>query len=413
MLEFGAKLSLKDKMYATLQKNLKIQQEFSKQVKETDKSIQGLGKRKESPTVNLRDNATSKLIGIRRELRAMSEVKSLTKVEVEGEAIRKADEIINKIKNLNKMVARPVISLKESVTSKANDIKKKLKDIATTYTPIVKIRNLASQGLSKIKNTLNWLKVATVTPIIMVKDKATSVINKVRVGMRTAGKLVAKPFVQLKDKASPILKKVGNTLKTIGKTVAKPFVALKDGATKVLGKIKETLKGIGNTTAKAMVAIKDGATAGLSKIKNMLSTLAKGATIAIGIAGAGATLLAKGAIGEGASLEQSIGGVKTLYGDDVYQKVKANADKAYETAGLSANAYMETVTSFSASLLQSLGGDTAKSAQIADMAIVDMADNANKFGTDMGMIQNAYQGFAKQNYTMLDNLNTFFGALVA
>ena len=87
----------------------------------------------------------------------------------------------------------------------------------------------------------------------------------------------------------------------------------------------------------------------------------------------------------------------------------ANADNAFKTAGLSANEYMEQVTSFSASLLQSLGGDTAKSAQIADMAMIDMADNANKFGTDMSSIQNAYQGFAKQNYTMLDNLKLGYG----
>ena len=90
----------------------------------------------------------------------------------------------------------------------------------------------------------------------------------------------------------------------------------------------------------------------------------------------------------------------------------ANANNAYKTAGLSANEYMETVTSFSASLLQSLSGDTQKASVVADMALTDMADNANKFGTDMSSIQNAYQGFAKQNYTMLDNLNTL-GALVA
>ena len=91
--------------------------------------------------------------------------------------------------------------------------------------------------------------------------------------------------------------------------------------------------------------------------------------------------------------------------------VLTNANNAYKTAGLSANEYMETVTSFSASLIQSLGGDTQKAATLADQAIIDMSDNANKMGTDMTMIQNAYQGFAKQNYTMLDNLNTL-GALV-
>lgn len=89
--------------------------------------------------------------------------------------------------------------------------------------------------------------------------------------------------------------------------------------------------------------------------------------------------------------------------------VKANADAAFKTAGLSANEYMSQVTSFSASLLSSLGGDTAKAAEVADMAMIDMADNANKFGTDMESIQNAYQGFAKQNYTMLDNLKLGYG----
>lgn len=119
----------------------------------------------------------------------------------------------------------------------------------------------------------------------------------------------------------------------------------------------------------------------------------------------------KDAFNEGAALQQSLGGIETLFKDSA-DTVIANAKKAYETAGLSANEYMENVTSFSASLLSSLGGDTAKAAEIADMAMVDMSDNANKMGTDMEAIQNAYQGFAKQNYTMLDNLNTM-GALAA
>ena len=94
------------------------------------------------------------------------------------------------------------------------------------------------------------------------------------------------------------------------------------------------------------------------------------------------------------------------------EAVMQHAAEAYKTAGMSANDYMETVTSFSASLLQSLGGDTEEAARVADMAIIDMADNANKMGSSMESIQNAYQGFAKQNYTMLDNLNNM-GALAA
>jgi phage-related protein len=113
-------------------------------------------------------------------------------------------------------------------------------------------------------------------------------------------------------------------------------------------------------------------------------------------------------ISEGAALEQSLGGIETLFKDSA-DKVKVNAAKAYQTAGMSANDYMELTTSFSASLLSSLSNDTSKAADIADMAMVDMSDNANKMGTNMEDIKNAYQGFAKQNYTMLDNLKLGYG----
>lgn len=118
--------------------------------------------------------------------------------------------------------------------------------------------------------------------------------------------------------------------------------------------------------------------------------------------------LSKQAIQGFAEQEQLIGGVDTLFKESSKQ-VQQYANEAYKTAGLSANEYMETVTSFSASLLQSLGGDTAKAAAYADRAVTDMSDNANKMGTDMASIQNAYQGFAKQNYTMLDNLKLGYG----
>lgn len=118
--------------------------------------------------------------------------------------------------------------------------------------------------------------------------------------------------------------------------------------------------------------------------------------------------LGKQAIESYAEYEQLIGGVETLFKDSA-PVVEQYANNAYKTAGLSANEYMSTVTSFSASLLQSLNGDTKKSAEVADMAITDMSDNANKMGTSIEMIQNAYQGFAKQNYTMLDNLKLGYG----
>ena len=120
-------------------------------------------------------------------------------------------------------------------------------------------------------------------------------------------------------------------------------------------------------------------------------------------AGAAAIELGKQVVSAYADYEQLVGGVDTLFGD-ASKTVQKSADNAFKTAGMSANEYMETVTGFSASLIQSLNGDTAKAAGVADQAITDMSDNANKMGSNMSDIQNAYQGFAKQNYTMLDNL---------
>lgn len=133
----------------------------------------------------------------------------------------------------------------------------------------------------------------------------------------------------------------------------------------------------------------------------------KGALAASGIGAALGAGLAK-SIKTGANLEQAIGGIETLFKDSADEMIK-NADNAFKTAGISANQYMEQATSFSASLLQSLDGDTQKAAKAADQAIIDMSDNANKMGTNIQDIQNAYQGFAKQNYTMLDNLKLGYG----
>lgn len=183
----------------------------------------------------------------------------------------------------------------------------------------------------------------------------------------------------------------------------------------------EANQGIDETTDKARSAtgdIKDlgdegGRTEGklgkaFSKIGS--AAVAVGKTIATGLAVASTAVVAvgKAAISSYADYEQLVGGVETLF-DESSATVIANAQNAYKTAGMSANEYMETVTSFSASLLQSLGGDTKAAADKADMAITDMSDNANKMGTSIEMIQNAYNGFAKQNYTMLDNLKLGYG----
>lgn len=136
-----------------------------------------------------------------------------------------------------------------------------------------------------------------------------------------------------------------------------------------------------------------------SKLSNGLKTAAKIGTAAVGAAATGIAALTTAAVNNYAEYEQLVGGVETLFKTSS-DKVMEYAENAYKTAGLSANEYMNTVTSFSASLLQSLGGDTEAAVEYADMAITDMSDNANKMGTSMEMIQNAYQGFAKQNYTI-------------
>ena len=185
---------------------------------------------------------------------------------------------------------------------------------------------------------------------------------------------------------------------------------------------KESYRALSIEIAKSESALKDmqrelkatssinlnGLTQGLKKVgvvaTQVLTTVTKVATT-VGTALAG--VVAAG-VKSYAELEQNIGGVETLFGDAA-DEVKKNAAEAYRTAGVSANEYMAGVTSFSASLIKSLGGDTKKAADVADMAFRDMSDNANKFGTDMSSIQSAYQGFAKQNYTMLDNLKLGYG----
>ena len=145
-----------------------------------------------------------------------------------------------------------------------------------------------------------------------------------------------------------------------------------------------------------------------STIKKGFALAAKAGIATISAASAGIGAIVKSSASAYADYEQNIGGVETLFKDNADTIVKY-ASEAYKTAGISANDYMQNVTSFSASLLQGLGGDTAQAAEIANEAMVDMSDNANKMGTDISSIQNAYQGFAKQNYTMLDNLKLGYG----
>lgn len=176
-------------------------------------------------------------------------------------------------------------------------------------------------------------------------------------------------------------------------SLAQAYVQIIPTTKGIKGNLQKELDNAGGTAGKSA----GGRFAG--SFKNIVGAAAIGTAVAAGITKS---------IKEGAALEQSMGGIETLFKSASNTVIK-NADNAFKTAGISANSYMEQATSFSASLLQSLDGDTRKAAKYADMAIIDMSDNANKMGTNIEDIQNAYQGFAKQNYTMLDNLKLGYG----
>lgn len=177
-------------------------------------------------------------------------------------------------------------------------------------------------------------------------------------------------------------------------------------------KTTKEIDSLGNELEDSGKKADESAKGGYTVFKNILANLATDAieSALAGLKKLGGAMIdvGKQALTSYADYEQLVGGVETLFKDSA-GIVENYANNAYKTAGLSANEYMETVTSFSASLLQSLGNDTEASAKYADQAIIDMADNANKMGTSMSMIQSAYQGFAKQNYTMLDNLKLGYG----
>ncbi|WP_425402438.1 hypothetical protein, partial [Gulosibacter molinativorax] len=222
---------------------------------------------------------------------------------------------------------------------------------------------------------------------------ASEKLESARRKEKVAADNLATASTKLKDAQSAV-KDASKAAGDAAGTSVTGFDRLKDAA-------GSALTGIGDKAGNAGKAILDGVGAGIQAASQMaaagLAALA-GQTVAI----------TKSAMSEYATWEQVTGGVDTLFGD-ASATVQGFADQAFQTAGVSANEYMSQVTSFSASLISSLGGDTAAAADIGNMAMIDMSDNANKMGTDIASIQNAYQGFAKQNYTMLDNLKLGYG----
>ena len=328
---------------------------------------------------------------------------------------KNATSMMQMMTNLEKEKAK-LEELKNSTTASSREIKDQEKKVAELSTELAKSEsqyeknkltinkyqqqlNLAqtevnnlSKELENNKAKLNTNKSAFTT-LTETIDKQKSKLNELKEKYASAVLEQGKSSTQAKNLKSEI-KNLSNELKTNesklkeSTSAVEKFGKAEDNAGQSTLKLGDLIKA--NLTSGAIIA-------GVKGLANVMGTMVSGIVD-----------LGKQAIQNYAEYEQLIGGVETLFGESA-NVVSGYAANAYKTAGLDANKYMETVTSFSASLLQSLNGDTAKAAEVADMAITDMSDNANKMGTDMSMIQSAYQGFAKQNYTMLDNLKLGYG----
>lgn len=294
------------------------------------------------------------------------------------------------------------------------------------------------KGISKAENktgkfTSNVKKNLSSAANVFVKagSSTDTLTNRIKV-MSAQYESAQKKVDELSKKFNESAKKTGVTSKETQELAKELDEAEKEAseAKKKLDSYTNSVDNVGESSEKAESKV--------AKFANGAKTALKAATAAFTAVGGAVVALSKKSIEAYANYEQLVGGVETLFGaqgmsieeyaksvgksvnqvkSDYDQLMKAqdlvmeNANKAWKSAGLSANDYMETITGFAASLKQSTKDET-EAAEIANRAVIDMSDNANKMGTSMESIQNAYQGFAKQNYTMLDNLNTM-GALVA
>lgn len=275
----------------------------------------------------------------------------------------------------------------DSLTKELGEVKKELGQMKSELDRSAKAASEASESTADMKKELDQTDKA----LDEAADSAADMTDEVKKNKKAM------------DEASDAADGLGKEeKKTAEKTDDYKSSAKK--AKDETGLFEKAAKSLGETAKETGGKIGELA----EKLKNALVVAAKAGAAAVTAATTAVTALTKSALDEFSSYEQLVGGVDTLFGESS-AKVQEYADEAYKTAGMSANEYMETVTSFSASLLQGLGGDTDKAADIADLAIRDMSDNANKMGTDMQSIQNAYQGFAKQNYSMLDNLKLGYG----
>ena len=344
----------------------------------------------ESEYVKALRNINSNLKAVSSELKLAS-TEFTNNGEKIGDLRIKNDTLNKKLQeeqNIVKTCANAIKGFTEQQTKNKNEIDKLKNTLITEQQTLEKMKNsttATSSEISKQEKVIADLE-KELSKAETGYDNNNRKINDYKVKMNTAKSECSDLSKKIQDNNS-ILDKAGKSFDNDAKSV-KDFSTEEEKAGNNALTLGDLIKGN---------IISEGIIAGIKGLAGAMKTVGS-ALLDIG----------KSALNSYADYEQLIGGVETLFKDSA-GVVEGYANNAYKTAGLSANQYMETVTSFSASLLQSLNNDTAKSAEVADMAITDMADNANKMGTDMTSIQNAYQGFAKQNYTMLDNLKLGYG----
>lgn len=304
--------------------------------------------------------------------------------------------------------------------------------IATFFSPMTNAASKAASAISAafigarnaVVNTFSNIGTFISSKLSIAANAVTSFAAKVGQGMALVAQKLVAPFIWLGKGIGTILAPVAQKMiavfggigGAIGRNLAPGLSTIGSGISGMFsalgGKISNAVGGMVSQVMPHINSLASGLKEKLGGALSHVGGVAKGLgkAFAVGAAAAAVAIggLAKKSVEGFAEWEQLVGGVDTLFKKSS-DTVQAYAANAYKTAGLSANQYMETVTSFSASLLQGLKGDTEKSAQYAHMAVTDMADNANKMGTDIARIQDAYQGFAKDNYTMLDNLKLGYG----
>ena len=343
---------------------------------------------------------TSKLKAYQSELQTAQKYEKLSATEVENlkqkleEAKKTYGENSDEVRNLESQLNKAE-SAHSSMKKQVADLTVAVNNQEATVTKTEKEFSNYSAKLKEVQSAEEKAKSAT-SQLSSTIESQQSAVNKAKEAYKEAVIQYGRNSAEARNLAKDV--------KTLSNDLDENKIRM-ENADKAADELDKSIKETGNSANEASQG-------GFTVMKGVLANLATDA-IEAGIGAlkrlGGAILdVGKQAIAEYSDYEQLVGGVETLFKDSA-PIVENYANNAYKTAGLSANGYMETVTSFSASLLQSLNNDTAKTAEYANRAIIDMSDNSNKMGTSIESIQNAYNGFAKQNYTMLDNLKLGYG----